>query len=141
MLPDIGDEVAASFWLGAAEGRLLVQACGACGTLRFPPRLFCGHCGSGKIEWRQSTGAGRIWSWVIAHGPTLPSFADMVPYPVIVVELDDMPGIRMVGNLVAEPGAAINSVPQESIAIGRAVTVSFKTIADSVALPMWRLEP
>lgn len=141
ILPEIGDEVAAPFWRGAYEGRLLIQACGDCGTPRFPPRHFCGQCGSARIEWRQSAGQGRIWSWVVAHGPTLPAFADKVPYPVIVVELNDMPGIRLVGNLVNMPGAAINSVPVETIAIDLAVTVSFERIADGVALPMWLPDP
>lgn len=138
ILPDVDDEVAAPFWLGALGGRLLVQSCGACGTPRFPPRPFCGACRSNRTEWKQSAGRGRIWSWVIAHGPTLPAFADRVPYPVVVVELDDMPGIRLVGNLVAEPGAPINSVRADQIAIGMPVSVSFETIADGVALPMWR---
>lgn len=138
ILPDVDDEVAAPFWLGAREGRLLIQHCGACDTPRFPPRLFCGRCGSNRIEWKRSAGQGRIWSWVIAHGPTLPAFADRVPYPVVVVELDDMPGIRLVGNLVARYGAAIDSVRADRIAIGLPVSVSFETIADRVVLPMWR---
>ena len=138
ILPDVDDEVTAPFWAGAREGRLLVQHCGACGTPRFPPRLFCGRCRSGRIDWRPSAGRGRIWSWIIAHGPTLPAFADRVPYPVVVVELDDMPGIRLVGNLVAAAGAAINSVPADRIAIAMPVSVSFESIADGVLLPMWR---
>ncbi len=139
VLPDVDDQVAAPFWRGAHEGRLLVQSCGACETPRFPPRLFCAQCASPNIGWRQSKGGGRIWSWVVAHGPTLPAFADRVPYPVVVVELDDMPAIRMVGNLVAAPGAAIDSVPTSAISIGMPVTVSFETIAHGVVLPMWRL--
>lgn len=137
--PDLEDEVSAPFWAGAREGRLLIQHCGDCGTPRFPPRLFCGRCRSNAIEWRQSAGRGRIWSWVIAHGPTLPAFADRVPYPVLVVELDDAPGIRLVGNLVATPGAAINSVAADVIAIGKPVMVSFEAVADGVVLPMWCL--
>jgi uncharacterized OB-fold protein len=138
ILPDIGDPIAAPFWAGAREGRLLVQHCAACATPRFPPRPFCGRCGSAPCDWRPSAGRGRIWSWVLSHGPTLPAFADLAPYPVAVVELDDLPGIRMVGNLIAAPGAAINSVPPEAIAIGLPVSVSFASVADGVVLPMWR---
>lgn len=138
ILPDVDDEVAAPFWAGVRDGKLLVQSCGDCGAARFPPRIFCGRCGSKRVDWRESAGRGHIWSWVISHGPTLPAFADRVPYPVVVVELDDFPGIRMVGNLVAAPGAAIDSVPAAGITIGMPVIVSFEPIAEGVALPMWR---
>lgn len=137
ILPDADDPIAAPFWAGTREGRLLVQHCAACAAPRFPPRPFCGRCGSAASEWRPSSGNGRIWSWVLSHGPTLPAFADLVPYPVVVVELDDMPGIRMVGNLVAQPGASINSVTAEAIAIGMPVSVVFQRISEEVTLPCW----
>lgn len=138
VMPDVDDALAAPFWAGAREGRLLVQTCGACDTPRFPPRPFCGRCGSARIEWRPGAGRGHIWSWVIAHGPTLPAFADRLPYPVVVVELDDMPGIRLVGNLVAHAGAAINSVAADAITIGMPVSLCFQPIAEGVVLPFWR---
>lgn len=137
ILPDVEDPVAAPFWAGAREGRLLIQSCGACGTPRFPPRLFCARCRSAEVRWRESAGRGRIWSWVLAHGPTLPAFADRVPYPVVVVELEDMPGIRLVGNLIAAPRAAIDSVMPDAIRIGMPVSVCFAPVAEMVALPMW----
>ena len=137
ILPDVDDPVTAPFWAGARAGKLLVQTCGACGTPRFPPRLFCGACTSAEVEWRESGGQGKIWSWVLAHGPTLPAFAAHVPYPVIVVELDDFPRIRLVGNLVATPDAAIDSVPAEAIAIGLPVTVCFRALDERVTLLFW----
>jgi uncharacterized OB-fold protein len=139
ILPDVGDPVTAPFWAGAREGRLLVQTCDDCGAARFPPRPFCAACGSQAASWRESSGRGRIWSWVLVHGPTLPAFAEVTPFPVAVVELDDPPGVRLVGNLVADPGAGINSVARDQIAIGLPVAVCFRTIDQNVALPAWRL--
>jgi uncharacterized OB-fold protein len=141
ILPDVEDPAAAPFWAGAREGRLLVQTCGACGTARFPPRLVCGACGQAQAAWREANGRGRIWSFVVVHGPTLPALADLVPFPVAVVELEDYPGVRMVGNLAAEPGGAINSLDPADIAIDQPVTVSFRTVTAEVALPVWSPAP
>jgi uncharacterized OB-fold protein len=137
-LPDVDDPLAAPFWAGTREGRLLVQACGDCGTARFPPRWFCAACGSQVAAWRQVSGRARIWSWVVVHGPTLPAFADRTPFPVAVVELEDAPGLRMVGDLVAQPGAAIDSVAVGAVAIGAPVEVCFQPVDERVTLAMWR---
>ena len=67
--------------------------------------------------------------------------ADKVPFPVAVIELDEAPGLRMVGNVIAAPGAAINSVDPATLAIGQRVRVSFERIADDVTLPCWVLQP
>ena len=50
------------------------------------------------------SGRGTIYSFVIVHRPVLPAFQARLPLPVILVELEDHPNIRMVGNLVADPG-------------------------------------
>jgi len=39
LLP-LGDEESDGFWEGTAAGELGVQACGACGALRFQPRVM-----------------------------------------------------------------------------------------------------
>ena len=46
LLPDIEDPDGAPFWEGAALGELRVQACGACGAWRMPPRPMCPKCRS-----------------------------------------------------------------------------------------------
>lgn len=55
---------------------------------------------------------------------------------MIVVELVDAPRIRLVGNLVSEAGAAINSLSPNRIRIGARVQVVF----DEGGLPQWVLE-
>jgi uncharacterized OB-fold protein len=137
ILPDVDDRLAAQFWSAARENRLVVQSCADCGTLHFPPRQFCSECRSSRHEWRDVSGKGRIWSWVVAHGPTLPAFAEFTPYPVVVVELAEPSSLRMVGNLVANAGAPINSVPPEQISIGMPVEVCFHSIDERVTLPLW----
>ncbi|MCQ9181463.1 OB-fold domain-containing protein [Streptomyces sp. IBSBF 2953] len=136
MLTPVTDPDGAPFWRYAARGELRVQACADCGEPRFPPRPCCPHCQSFASEWRQVSGRGRIWSYVVPHPPLLPEYAARAPYNVIVVELAETPRIRLVGNLVSGPGAALDSFPPDRIRIGARVQVVF----DGDGLPSWVLE-
>ncbi|MFC9507761.1 Zn-ribbon domain-containing OB-fold protein [Streptomyces sp. NPDC057002] len=135
MLRPVTDPDGAPFWEYAARGELRVQACAGCGELRFPPRPCCPHCQSFEAEWRPVSGGGRVWSYVVPHPPLLPGYAELAPYNVVVVELDEAPRIRLVGNLVVGPGEPIGSLPVKSIRIGARVRVVFDE-----GLPRWVLE-
>lgn len=132
-LPALDDD-SRPFWEAAAHGELVIQACGDCGQLRHPPRPMCPACHSFATAWSPRSDRARVWSFVVPHPPLLPAFAPYAPYNVCVVELDDAPGIRLIGNLVAAPGAAINSVDPATIRIGEPVRVVFETVKD-VGLP------
>lgn len=132
MLRPVTDTDGAPFWEYAARGELRVQACADCGEPRFPPRPCCPHCQSFAAEWRRVSGRGRVWSYVVAHPPLLPGYAELAPYNVVVVALDEAPRIRLVGNLVAEPGAALDSLPAGRLRIGARVQVAFDD-----GLPRW----
>lgn len=136
MLTPVVDEDGAPFWEYAAQGELRIQTCADCAEPRFPPRPCCPHCQSFASEWRQVSGRGRIWSYVVPHPPLLPDYAELAPYNVIVVELADAPRIRLVGNLVTGPDAPLNSLPPDRIRIGARVQVVFS----STGLPQWILE-
>ncbi|MFD5566907.1 Zn-ribbon domain-containing OB-fold protein [Streptomyces cadmiisoli] len=136
MLSPAIDADGAPFWRYAARGELRIQACADCGEFRFPPRPCCPRCQSFATEWRAVGGHGRIWSYVVPHPPLLPDYAEQAPYNVIVVELADAPAVRLVGNLVREPGARLDSVAPGGIRIGARVRVVF----DGDGLPQWVLE-
>jgi len=137
LLPDLeSNRDTAPFWAGTARGELLVPACGACGRWRFPPRPMCPHCRSVEVRWEPAAGTGTIWSFVVPHVPLLPAYAELAPYNVIVVALDEDPTIRLVGNLLASPDAAINEIDADTITIGAPVRVVFQQV-DDVALPRW----
>ena len=70
-------------------------------------------------------GAGRVWSFIVPHPPLLPAYAEVAPYNAIVVELDEDPTIRFVGNLVASADGAINEIDPATIEIGEPVRVVF----------------
>jgi uncharacterized protein len=136
LLPDLSDPTSSEFWLGCARGELLVQACGACGTWRMPPRPMCARCRSTDVTWEPTSGRGRIWSFIVAHPPLLPAFSAVAPYNAIVVELDEAPTIRFVGNLVTAADGEINEIDPATITIGEPARVVFHRIED-VTLPRW----
>ncbi|WP_328872086.1 OB-fold domain-containing protein [Streptomyces sp. NBC_00287] len=136
MLTPVTDPDGAPFWQYAAQGELRVQACAECGEPRFPPRPCCPHCQSFDSEWRPVSGHGRIWSYVVPHPPLLPDYAAQAPYNVVLVELTDVPRIRLVGNLVTGPDAPLNSLAPDRIRIGAKVQVVFSP----EGLPQWVLE-
>jgi uncharacterized protein len=136
LLPDLSEPTSAPFWEGTARGDLLVQACGACGKRRMPPRPMCPHCQSLDVTWERTSGRGRIWSFIVPHPPLLPAFAAVAPYNAIVVELAEDPTIRFAGNLVASADGEINEIDPATIEIGQPVSVVFAKVED-VFLPRW----
>jgi uncharacterized OB-fold protein len=78
-----------------------------------------------------------VWSFVVAHPPLLSAYAAEAPYNVIVVELDEDPTIRLVGNLVTSADAPVGDVDPATIAIGDPVTVVFGSDTDGLRLPRW----
>ena len=136
------DDDGAPFWEYARQGELRVQACTACGQPRFPPRPCCPGCHSFESRWQPTSGRGHIWSFVIAHPPLLPAYAEHAPYPVAVVELDDVPAVRLVGSLTPtsrRPDAPRDAVPVQRLRIGAPVQVVFQSLIPGVVLPRWAL--
>jgi uncharacterized OB-fold protein len=136
LLPDTEDPVAAEFWAGTARGELLVQACGACRAWRMPPRPMCPACRSIDVVWVPTSGRGRVWSYIVAHPPLLPAYEELAPYNAIIVELEERPEIRFVGNLLARPDGPINEIDPATITIGEPVHVVFQAVG-GVHLPRW----
>src|SRR4051812_45389537 len=139
ILPDVEHEEAAPFWAGCAVGELRVQVCASCGHRRMPPRPMCPACRSFDARWDVPSGRGGVWSVVTPPPPLLPAYSEQAPYNVVLVELDEDPSIRFLGNVVASAGAPLNSVDPHDVAIGDAVQVVFSQVAEDVWLPQWVL--
>jgi uncharacterized OB-fold protein len=77
-----------------------------------------------------------VWSFVVPHPPLLPAYAELAPYNVIVVALEEDPTIRMVGNLVEDAEGPINAIDPATLEIGEPVHVVFAQVED-VHLPRW----
>ncbi len=121
----------AGFWQGISAHRLLIQRCGACGTLRFPWLPGCNACGSSEWETVEASGEGTVFSYVVMHHPPFPAFStsgEAGPYAVALVELAE--GVRMVSNMVG--------VPCEKVRVGMAVRLEFLRADPELELPVFR---
>lgn len=128
-LPSLDSEVDRVFWEATAENRLLIQECADCGERQFFPRSWCHYCGSGDVEWVESTGVGHVHTHtVIRRATELPAFAEDVPYVVAYVELEE--GVRMCTNVV--------DCDPESVEHGTPVEVTFEEVDESISLPKFR---
>jgi uncharacterized OB-fold protein len=113
------------FWDGVRAHKLLIQRCARCGTLRHPPRPMCPQCQS--LDWNtvESSGRGRVYSFVIPHHPPLPWFPE--PYVVALIDLEE--GTRIVSNIVG--------VAPGTVTVGMAVAVRYEHFDDDVVLPLF----
>ena len=84
-LPDLDDE---AWWKALQEGRLTAPWCTACERSWLRPTPTCPRCGSSDWEYRDVSQTGSLYTWVTVHRALDDSFADDVPYTVVVVELD-----------------------------------------------------
>ncbi len=139
LLPPVAPETE-PFLEGARQGELRMQRCVDTGRLVFPPRATSPWGGRRVPEWVAVSGRGTIWSYVVPHPPLLPQFGDVAPYNVILVALDEDPNVRLVGNLVTEAGARLDSVDPHSVEIGARVRVVFDAVTDEITLPRWVLD-
>ncbi len=114
------------FWDGVKEKRLLLQRCKQCGAWLNPPRPMCPKCQSTEAEWVESSGKGKIYSWVTYNEAPDPAFK--TPYAAVLIEMDEGP--RMVSNLV--------DVKPEDIRIGMSVELTFEDVAEDLTLPKFK---
>ena len=110
-------------WDGCRDGVLRVQRCGACEHYVFIPQAVCTRCQADALEWVESTGRGRVYSYTTVHRPPRPQFE--TPFVVAIVELDE--GWQMLSNLVECEPAEIES--------GLPVEVRFRAMSDEITLP------
>lgn len=136
LLPAMGrDET--PFWEATAKGELRIQQCAGCERLRFPPRPMCPWCHSTESTWALMSGRGTIYSFVVPHPPLLAPFSELAPYNVLLVSLEEDPTIRLIGNLVNQPGDPINTVDPSTLEVGQPVQVVFEKIDDAIHMPRW----
>ena len=110
----------------AAEGRLLIQRCGACGAAVFFPRSVCPVCHDDALEWADAAGTGTVYSYTVLHRAGKPGWEADVPYVVALIELDEGP--RLMGNLLEFDLAQLR--------IGMPVRVTFEQ-RDALTVPQW----
>jgi hypothetical protein len=109
------------FFEAAAQGKLLVKKCAACGAHHHYPRALCPHCFSERTEWVEARGTGTVYSYsVLRRGVP-------VPYCIAYVTLDE--GVTMLANIV--------DCDLDSVRIGQKVRVVFKPSEGGAPVPMF----
>ena len=121
----IPDEISAPFFDGALEGRLMLQHCTGCGSWSFPVRERCPRCFAAKLEWRQASGRGSLYTFTIMHQVMNPGFASAAPYNVAQVDLAE--GVRMVSNVVG--------TDNKELRVGMPLEVIFEEVGENVRIP------
>jgi uncharacterized OB-fold protein len=131
------------YFEAAHEGRLSMRRCTGCGLLRYPPGPACPWCNALESDWVDVSGRGTIYSYEIVAQAIQPGFQDSVPYPVVLVELDEQRGVpgpdealRLIANLVTPEFAP---EAETKVAIGSRVRAVFQPIDATLALPQFTL--
>ena len=123
----------AAWWEALRHHELTVQRCRACGTWRHPPSPICPACRSSAARFERVSGRGRVFSYTIVHHAVHPALAGHLPYNVVLVELPDAGGVRLISNVV--------DVPPTDLRVGLEVEVVFEDLDDATTLPRFRRAP
>lgn len=124
----IPDPWSEEFWAGCKRHELLLQECNDCDKPRHYPRLTCPFCASPEYSWVKASGKSTLYSYVVVHPPTLPVFKNDVPYPVILVELEEGP--RMVSN--------VTDCAIDDLVIGMDLELVFDDVTEDLTLPKFK---
>ncbi len=118
-----------TYWAAARDHRFVIQHCKSCGKHQFYPRGVCSHCLSSDLEWHEASGKGTVYSFSVNHRAPHPGFADVIPFVLAIVELEEGP--RMMTNIV--------ECNPDSVKIGMAVEVTFEDVTEEVTLAKFKL--
>ncbi len=117
------------FWEATRSGQLLLQWCRRCERPIFYPRVVCPGCLGDELEWRPSSGTGRVYAVTVEHKPQDPRMAEQAPYAVALVELDE--GVRLLTNIVG--------CDPDKVSVDDAVSVVWEPLPDGRQLPLFEL--
>jgi uncharacterized OB-fold protein len=118
------------FWQATRDKKLLLQYCPRSRRYQFFPRPLSVFTARREIEWRESSGAGVLYTFTIARlGPG--GFAAAVPYAIGLIELAE--GARILGGIV--------NCPFEKLAIGMAMVPYWHPIGDGLHLCLFQPAP
>ncbi len=124
----MSDSMTLPWWEAAAEHRLVVQRCGACGHTRLPPAPVCPECRADAAEWHEVSGRGEVYTYTIVHRPVA---ADQeLPFVIAVIALENAGGVRMMSNLVG--------IDPTDIRIGMPVELVWEDMSEDLAVPRFR---
>ena len=117
------------FWDAAKEHKLVIPRSRETGEFFFYPRaLSPGNDMSEDIEWVESEGRGKVWTFSIHHMGPSKAYKGEPPYVVALIEMEE--GVKMMSNVI--------DVDPKEVFIGMDVTVVFDDVTDEVTLPKFK---
>lgn len=121
-------ELTQPFWEATRDNQLMVQWCQKCDAGIYYPRWACPSCLGDDLTWRAASGKGTLYSFNVGSASANPMMADMAPYSVALVDLDE--GVRMVSTVVG--------CDPDDLKVGMALQVDWEPLSDGRNLPVWR---
>ncbi|MFO8011609.1 MAG: Zn-ribbon domain-containing OB-fold protein [Dehalococcoidia bacterium] len=113
------------YWDAVKNHKLVIQHCSKCDKYFHPPRPMCPSCHSqDTLEWKESTGKGFIYSFIMFTADRMAYPAFKLPYAVVLVETDE--GVRITANT--------HDIEPEEVRIGLPVEVMFEELPDGQTL-------
>jgi uncharacterized OB-fold protein len=113
------------YWDALRAGKLLYQRCLRCHEVVFHPRAICPYCFGEELEWRESKGAGKIYSFAVQHRAPVPERQKDMPIALGIVEMEE--GFHMFTEFV--------TADFSSLEIGLEVTATYHNVSDELVLP------
>jgi uncharacterized OB-fold protein len=109
------------FFDAARQRRFLLPVCTACSRAHWYPRAICPFCASDKLDWREASGNGTIYTFSVMR---------RVKEPYIIAHVTLAEGPTMLTNIVACDAADVR--------IGQPVTVVFQDTENGPPVPMFK---
>ena len=110
-----------AFFDAARQGRLLIPVCTTCKRAHWYPRAICPFCASDKVEWREASGKGTIYTFSVMQRAK-------EPYAIAHVTLAEGP--TMLTNIV--------DCDFDRLRIGQPVAVVFQETEGGPPVPMFK---
>ena len=117
------------------SGRMLLQHCTSCDYIQHPPEDVCHRCQGMEFDTREFGSMGTIYSYTVVRHAVDPMLAEEVPYTVVLVALDEVPHVRVVGNL--------RNCQPDNVHIGMRVEAVWSEVTDPdseicLLIPEWQ---
>lgn len=110
------------------HGEVVVQRCGGCAAVQYPPLLRCSACGGTDLMWTPAGTKGIVATWVTVHGQAdTPSMSipgrlrDRTPYATVFLNPDRAPNVRIAALHFPDEAAA-------ELAVGARVSVALEDV-------------
>jgi uncharacterized protein len=102
------DGLDAPYWQGLAREQLLLQRCQRCRRWQWGPEWICHRCHAFDLAFEPVEPHGFVYSYERVWHPVHAALQHQGPYLVVLVELPQADGVRLLGNLLGDPEQAVS---------------------------------